>query len=124
MKFQADLPSRPNVVSAVHPDRIGVGSVVWRESVLLPWQGEVQAWAPAGFDGLRLEDFEAIAALQPELVLLGTGSRQRFPKPALLRPLMARRIGIETMNTAAACRTYNVLLSEDRAVVAALLLGG
>lgn len=122
MKFQADPPSRPNVVSAVHADRIGVGSVIWRESLLLPWQGEVRAWAQAGFDGLRVEDFEAIAALQPELVLLGTGSRQRFPKPALLRPLIERRIGIETMNTAAACRTYNVLLSEDRAVVAALLL--
>ena len=122
MKFQADLPSQPNVVSAVHADRIGVGATIWRENLLLPWQGLVQSWAPGGFESLRVEDFERIAALGPELVLLGTGTRQRFPKPALLRPLIERRIGIETMNTAAACRTYNVLLSEDRAVVAALLL--
>ena len=61
------------------------------------------------------------AALSPELVIFGSGSRLRFPKPALLQPLMTRRIGFETMDTAAACRTYNVLLAEGRAVVAALL---
>jgi len=60
-------------------------------------------------------------ALAPELVIFGSGSRLRFPKPVLLQPLMARRIGFETMDTAAACRTYNVLLAEGRAVVAALL---
>ena len=61
-------------------------------------------------------------ALAPELVIFGSGQRLRFVAPALLRPLIERRVGVETMDTAAACRTYNVLASEGRAVVAALLL--
>jgi uncharacterized protein len=60
-------------------------------------------------------------ALSPELIFFGSGARLRFPKPAILKALMARRIGFETMDTPAACRTYNVLLAEGRAVVAALL---
>jgi uncharacterized protein len=62
--------------------------------------------------------------LRPELVVFGSGARLRFPPTALLRSLIDARIGIETMDTAAACRTYNVLASERRAVVAALLPAG
>ena len=62
------------------------------------------------------------AAEPPELVVFGSGTRLRFAPPALLRGLMARRIGVETMDTAAACRTYNILAGEGRRVVAALLL--
>ena len=65
--------------------------------------------------------FARLAELRPELVLFGSGARLRFPAPALLKPLIDARIGIETMDTAAACRTYNVLLAEGRSVVAALL---
>jgi uncharacterized protein len=73
------------------------------------------------FDALSERHFAALADLAPELVIFGTGARLRFPAPALLRPLIERGIGVETMDTAAACRTYNVLLGEGRAVVAALL---
>jgi uncharacterized protein len=66
-------------------------------------------------------DFAALLNLSPELVLLGTGTRQRFPHPRLTRALTEARIGIEVMNTAAACRTYNILMSEGRRVVAAFL---
>ena len=59
--------------------------------------------------------------MKPELVLFGSGTRLRFPHPSLVRPLIERRIGVETMDSAAACRTYNVLLGEGRAVIAALL---
>jgi uncharacterized protein len=65
--------------------------------------------------------FEALAAFEPELVIFGSGSRLRFVPPALLKALIGRRIGVETMDTAAACRTYNVLLAEGRSVLAALL---
>ena len=74
------------------------------------------------FEQLRAEHFEQLVALAPELVIFGSGQRLRFPAPALMRSLIERRIGVETMDTAAACRTYNVLASEGRAVVAALLL--
>jgi uncharacterized protein len=64
-----------------------------------------------------------LADLKPELVVFGSGPRIRFAKPALMRPLIDARIGIETMDSPAACRTYNVLLAEGRSVIAALLFG-
>jgi uncharacterized protein len=87
----------------------------------VPWRGPVTSWAVDDFAKLGAEHFEVIAGLNPELVIFGSGSRIRFPRPALLQALMSRRIGLETMDTAAACRTYNVLLAEGRSVVAALL---
>ena len=89
--------------------------------MLVPWRGEVLPWAVSSFDALDEASFKALIALGPELVIFGSGSRIRFPRPALLKALMARRIGFEAMDTPAACRTYNVLLGEGRAVVAALL---
>ena len=121
MKFQAERVEGTNAIQRHAPEGVIVGGVEHRTSVLVPWQGAVLPWRPAGFDALTAEDFEAVAALQPALVVFGSGARIRFPKPALLRPLIERRIGIETMDTAAACRTYNVLLAEGRSVVAALL---
>ena len=73
------------------------------------------------FEALGPESFASIAALKPELVIFGSGARLRFAKPALMRPLIDAGIGVETMDTPAACRTYNVLLAEGRSVVAALL---
>ena len=61
-------------------------------------------------------------ALMPEIVLLGTGDRQRFPRPKLTRALLARGVGVEVMDTSAACRTYNIIMMEDRRVAAALLM--
>ena len=65
---------------------------------------------------------EVLAGLPVEVIIFGSGARIRFPQAAWLRPLMARRIGLETMDTAAACRTYNILAQEGRSVAAALLL--
>ncbi len=121
MKLQADRLDGQNAISRHGPDGVIVNGLEFRESVIVPWQGPVTAWGVAAFEALSSEHFETLAALAPELVILGTGSRLRFPKPALLRPLMARRIGFETMDTAAACRTYNVLIAEGRSVAAALL---
>lgn len=124
MKFQADLPQGLNVVTALDPGGVRAAGRLWTGSLVLPWQGEARSWDVAGFEALGEAHFEALAALGPELVIFGSGARLRFPRPAWLRPLIERRIGLETMDTAAACRTYNVLRSEDRAVVAALLIGG
>jgi uncharacterized protein len=65
--------------------------------------------------------FDAVLAAEPEVVLLGTGARQRFAHPRLTAALIARRIGVESMDTGAACRTYNILMTEGRKVLAALL---
>lgn len=79
-------------------------------------------WQINDFSELQLADFEYLSTLQPELVLLGTGQQLRFPAQHLLLPLLTQQIGIEVMNTQAACRTYTILMAEDRQVLAALLL--
>jgi uncharacterized protein len=121
MKLHADRIEGQNAIARHGPDGVIVNGVEHRSSVLVPASGDVVVWPVAGFEALTEAHFEAVAALAPELVIFGSGPRIRFPHPALLRPLIARRIGVETMDTAAACRTYNVLLAEGRAVVAALL---
>lgn len=122
LKFQPDRAEGVNTITRHDASAIWVGARAYGHSLLVPWAGEVQRWAPARLDQLRPEHFEQALALQPELVIFGSGARHRFAAPALMRCLIERRIGVETMDTAAACRTFNVLASEGRAVLAALLL--
>ncbi len=121
MKLHADRIEGQNTIARHGPDGVIVNGVEHRTSVLVPASGNVSEWPVANFGALTEAHFETIAALAPELVVFGSGPRIRFPHPSLLKPLIARRIGVETMDTAAACRTYNVLLAEGRAVIAALL---
>ena len=83
-----------------------------------------RAWAEGGFEALATEHFDQLAALRPELVILGTGARQHFVHPNLTRVLLERGIGVECMDNPAACRTYNVLVGEGRKVIVALLAAG
>ena len=124
MKMRADRIDGQNAISRHGPDGVIVGGVAHTESVVVPWQGAVLPWQAASFEALEAKHFERLAALRPELVVFGSGARLRFPAAVLLRPLIDARIGIETMDTAAACRTYNVLFAEGRSVVAALLFTG
>ena len=123
MKFQPDSLPGTNVLTRHEAGCVWVGGQAFAHSVLVPWQGAVQAWPPARFDELDAAHFETLAAMGAAVVIFGSGARLRFPAAALLRSLIQRGIGVEAMDTAAACRTYNVLASEGRAVVAALLLG-
>ncbi|MBA4178231.1 MAG: hypothetical protein C0505_16995 [Leptothrix sp. (in: Bacteria)] len=122
MKFQPDTLAGVNIVTRQEPGRVWVGSTAYAHSVLVPWQGDVQAWGAADAAALTPAHFEQVARWQPEVVIFGSGARLQFVPPALLQSLMALRIGVETMDTPAACRTYNVLVSEHRRVLAALLL--
>ncbi|MBK1615422.1 hypothetical protein CKO44_18340 [Rubrivivax gelatinosus] len=124
MKFQPDRFSGGNVISRHDAGSVWVGATRWRESVIVPWKGELLPWDAAELGALTAEHFARIALLKPELVIFGSGRRMRFVSPALLRPLIERGIGVETMDSAAACRTYNVLAAEEREVVAALVLEG
>jgi uncharacterized protein len=81
----------------------------------------IEPWDVAGFDALTEAHFAALAALAPEVVLLGTGSRLRFPPARLAAPLARAGIGLEVMDVQAACRTFNILAAEERHVAAALL---
>ncbi|MEO8808105.1 MAG: Mth938-like domain-containing protein [Burkholderiaceae bacterium] len=121
MKLQADRIEGQNAIARHGPGGVIVNGTEHRSSVLVPWRGTVVPWPVADFAALTEAHFAMLIDLQPELVIFGSGSRIRFARPELLRPLIERRIGIETMDTAAACRTYNVLLAEGRSVLAALL---
>ena len=121
MKLQAERIEGTNAIARHGPDGVIVNGSTYTSSVVVPWKGEVQPWPVRTFDELSEAHFEGLIAHAPELVIFGSGPRIRFVRPALHRALIERRIGIETMDTAAACRTYNVLLAEGRAVVAALL---
>lgn len=121
VKFQPDQLAGTNVITRHDSGEVWVGTQPHHGSLLVPWMGSVLPWRPPYADALKPEDFEAVLALRPELVIFGSGARIRFIKPALLRCLIDQRIGVETMDTAAACRTYNVLAAEGRSVVAALL---
>lgn len=91
-------------------------------SLVISAQGERFEWNCTSFEDLSPEHFAKLAELDAEVVIFGSGKRNRFPPVAWLKPLIAKRVGLETMDTAAACRTYNILAGEGRRVVAALLL--
>jgi len=122
MKFQPDSADGVNAITRHEAGRVWVGGTSFTGSVLVPWQGEVLAWGAGSLSDLTEAHFERVAALRPEVVIFGSGARIAFPRPALLQPLMVLRVGVETMDTPAACRTYNVLASEGRRVLAALLI--
>jgi len=121
MKLQADRIEGQNAIARHGPGGVLVNGVEHRSSVIVPWRGPVLAWPVASFADLTPSHFETLVALAPELVVFGSGTRIRFPQPPWIRALIERRIGVETMDTAAACRTYNVLLAEGRSVVTALI---
>ena len=121
MKFQPDRADGVNVITRHEPGRVWVGTVCFEGGVLVPWTGTPSTWKAVDFDQLSEDSFTALLQMKPALVIFGSGNKIRFPKPQWLRGLVQARVGIETMDTAAACRTYNVLASERRSVVAALL---
>ena len=121
MKFHPDARASQSI-TAYGQGWIEVNRERFTSSLIVSSMGERLDWHCQSFEELQSTDFERILTLSPELVLFGSGSRMRFPKPHWLAPLYARRIGVETMDTGAACRTYNFLAAEGRRVVAALLL--
>ncbi len=121
MKLQPDKFDVQSI-SGYGPGWIALDNEKITSSLIISSQGQRLDWPFRSFAELTAAHFEQIAALDAELVIFGSGARIRFPQPAWLRPLMARRIGVETMDTQAACRTYNILAGEGRHVVAALLL--
>lgn len=123
MKLHGSRPGTLNTVTAYGEGWIEINAERFDHPVLVQPEAPVQRWEPARFEELDASHFEPILAQAPEVVLLGTGPIQRFPHPRLTAALAARRIGVEAMDTRAACRTYNILMVEGRRVLAALLPG-
>jgi uncharacterized protein len=114
--------TKGNIVTGIGPGWVRIGAIEYRENLVLTPEAIATGWAPSGFDGLGEADFAHLLSYKPEVVLLGAGSAIRFPHPRLVRALTDARIGLEAMDTPAACRTFNILAAEGRAVVAALLM--
>ena len=121
MKFHLST-TQGNVVTGCGPGWVRIGVEEQRDSFVVAPDALVKPWAKGGFEALSEDDFARIVALMPEIVLLGTGERQRFPHPRLYRALTDAGIGVEIMDSAAAARTYNIIAAEGRRVVAAILL--
>ena len=112
-----------NSISAYASGQVTVNGEAITTSVIVTPKRIIHDWLPAVFEEMQAAHLELFARLDPEIILIGTGDTLRFPPAAWTAAYLARGIGVEVMDTAAACRTYNVLLSEDRRVVAALLIG-
>jgi len=122
MKIHLETAAGLNVVRQYGPGRVTVNAADYRASLIVLPDRLVNDWPPQLFADLSREHFEIVAALKPELVVFGTGARLRFPAPSLTVPLIEAGIGLEVMDTAAACRTYNILVSEGRNVAGVLLM--
>jgi uncharacterized protein len=122
VKLQPDQQPSLNTVSAYGPNYIEINAQRYDSSVIVSPEGPVLDWACGRFEDLQIKDFEKIAAQKPAVVILGSGKTIRFPRPEILQPLIQAKIGIETMDLQAACRTYNVLMGEGRNVIAALII--
>jgi uncharacterized protein len=121
MKLQPDSIQGPSI-TGYGPGWVAVNGEKFSSSIIVSAMGARLDWDCAHFDDLQASHFEALADMDAELILFGSGEGIRFPNPQWLESLYARRIGLETMDTQAACRTYNFLAGEGRRVVAALLL--
>jgi uncharacterized protein len=122
MQFTRDPGTEPNAIVACSPGEIRLRDRAYTASVIVTRTAVIEGWRPATVDALSIDDFAELLALSPEVVLLGTGGRQRMPPPALYAAFASRRVGLEVMDNGAACRTYNLLLSEFREVAVALML--
>jgi uncharacterized protein len=122
MKFSREDPADGYVIRSYSDKELVVGDSRYSCSLIVMPERIIAEWHPRYPEQLQAGDFEMLSTLSVDLVLLGTGRRQVFPQPPLYRSLIDAGKGLEIMDTPAACRTYNVLISEGRLVAAALIL--
>ena len=122
MKLHQDVPSGLNSITGYGEGYVMVNGQRYGCSLIVMPEMLMEAWQVPDFDALAKPHFEPLLDAHPEILLLGTGERQRFPHPKIFRGLYDAGIGVEVMDSAAACRTYNILVGEGRRVAAALIL--
>ncbi len=122
MKLHLDHLGETKLFTAHGPDHVRVNGERFDHSIVVLAEEVRCDWVVASFDALNEAHFNYFLALKPDVLLLGTGATQRFPHPRLYRALTDAGIGVECMDTPAACRTYNILVAEDRRVIAAILI--
>ena len=122
MKLQSDPHSGANTITGYGDGYVEINKAPYAHAVLLSSDGAISEWPIKTFEDLEPNHFAQMVDLKPELILIGTGNRQRFPKPELLKSLIEAKIGFEIMDSQAACRTYNILVGEGRQVLLALIV--
>lgn len=123
MKLHLNTDASQLLFTGYSEDHVLINGHRHDASLLLSARGvEIAPWAGLGFEGLTAAHFEWLALRELDILLLGTGTRQRFPHPSLTRALVEARIGLEVMDIGALCRTYNILATEGRKVGAAVLI--
>ena len=124
MKLHTTSTQHYQTVTAYDETGVEINAVRFSHSLIVLPEVAPTAWPPRSFDDLSAEHFAQIAETSPDVVILGTGARQRFVHPKLIGALTSRRVGVECMDSQAACRTYNILMGEGRKVVLALIFEG
>lgn len=124
MKLHSQDNQQYQTVTGYDAQGVEINAKRYEFSVLVMPEVEPRAWPVTRFEDLTAEHFAAIAQDQPDVVILGTGERQRFVHPKLVTALSSRRVGVESMDSHAACRTYNILMGEGRKVTLALIIEG
>lgn len=122
MKLHSSSTQQYQTVTAYFAGGVEINAAPYAHSLTVMPEAPPRAWAVGSFEELTEAHFEAIGAESPDVVILGTGERQRFIHPRLVASLSARRIGVECMDNQAACRTYNILMGEGRKVILALII--
>jgi uncharacterized protein len=122
VKLQATALSRVHAFTGYGDGYVVVNGERHARSIVV-LADRILPWPVADFEALAASHFAELLALKPEVLLLGTGARLRFPHPSITAAIPAAGIGLEVMDTQAACRTYNILVAEERVVAAALVLG-
>ena len=122
MKLHLHAEDGQNTISGHGPGYVDIRGQRIATPLVVAAQTLITPWVVPSIDKLVFNDFAALLALQPNLVIFGSGATFRFPDTHILAAFSQARIGFDVMDTGAACRTYNVLLSEGRNVAAALLL--
>ena len=122
MKFSEDKIDQGYYVTGYDEGTILINGSPRTSSFIISLETLIEDWPPTHIDDLRVHHIQPLLQLEPELVLIGTGSRLKFPAIEHYAALIQQNIGVEIMDSAAACRTYNILLGEGRKVVAGIIL--
>jgi uncharacterized protein len=121
MKLHLATASGQNLFTGYGPGYVAINNVRHQTHIVVTGDS-ITDWTIGGFEELGVAHFEPLLALKPEIVILGTGATLRFPRPELPRLAAAAGVGLEVMDSKAACRTYNILIAEGRRVLAAILI--
>ena len=122
MKFSEDYATGVNVIRAYDDTSISINSNTFTQSLAVSSNSLIEHWPVKHINDLNSEALKLLLELQPEVIVIGTGNKLEFPSPQTYSSVISQGIGIEFMDSGAACRTYNILISENRKVVAGIIL--